>query len=237
MSEPAALASLLAQLPQKWRKSADDTEAELLTIRREHPEGPRYGIAAVRACADELDTLLAARGPQLEDCDCGGTMAGSHEPKCPAFNASRALPQAAQEPSLRRDLAKLLDTLYGLHFRPGHLDALLEVINYHAPVKIPLPSPQPEPAPAAWQSVALNVIRAALESRKWSRVWCGGCGVTYYRCGSCSTGVHIGKETHHGDCGGHQRTACRIDCLVAAAFRELDRLPAAPAPAPPQAPE
>lgn len=60
-----------------------------------------------------------------------------------------AIPQAAQEPSLRRDLAKFLDNLYGLHVRPGHLDALLEVINYHAPVKIPLSSPQPEPAPAA----------------------------------------------------------------------------------------
>lgn len=37
---------------------------------------------------------------------------------------------------MRRDLARALDSLYGLHFRPGHLDTLLEIIQLHAPVKI-----------------------------------------------------------------------------------------------------
>lgn len=39
---------------------------------------------------------------------------------------------------MRRDLARLLDNLYGLHLRPGHLDAVLEVVQLHAPVKVPL---------------------------------------------------------------------------------------------------
>ena len=51
---PAQLAALIAQ----WRRSADVVEGELQTIRRNHPEGPRYGIAAVRQCADELEALV-----------------------------------------------------------------------------------------------------------------------------------------------------------------------------------
>lgn len=46
-------------------------------------------------------------------------------------------------PNLRRDLARLLDNLFGLHFRPGHLDAVLEVVNLHAPVKVALVDPSP----------------------------------------------------------------------------------------------
>lgn len=37
---------------------------------------------------------------------------------------------------MRRDLSRLLDNLYGLHVRPGHIDAVLEVVNLHAPVKV-----------------------------------------------------------------------------------------------------
>ena len=37
---------------------------------------------------------------------------------------------------LRRDVARLLDNLYGLHCRPGHVDAVLEVFTLHAPVKV-----------------------------------------------------------------------------------------------------
>lgn len=39
---------------------------------------------------------------------------------------------------MRRDLARLLDSLYGLHVRPGHLDVVLEVIALHSPVKAPV---------------------------------------------------------------------------------------------------
>lgn len=45
--------------------------------------------------------------------------------------------------NLRKSLAQLLDNLYGLHFRPGHLDAVMEVIHLHAPVKIPLGQADP----------------------------------------------------------------------------------------------
>lgn len=47
-------------------------------------------------------------------------------------------PQSNRPQPIRRDLARLLDHLYGLHVRPGHIDAVLEVINLHAPVKVPL---------------------------------------------------------------------------------------------------
>lgn len=39
---------------------------------------------------------------------------------------------------IRRDMARLLDRLYGLHCRPGHIDAVLEVFQLHAPVKAAL---------------------------------------------------------------------------------------------------
>ncbi len=53
----AAISRQVEALEAEWRRSADATEAELLTIRKDHPEGPRYGISAVRACADALQTL------------------------------------------------------------------------------------------------------------------------------------------------------------------------------------
>jgi deoxycytidylate deaminase len=56
--------------------------------------------------------------------------------------ASVSPPENAEktEPNLRRDLTRLLDNLYGLHLRPGHIDAIMDVINLHAPVKVPLTS-------------------------------------------------------------------------------------------------
>ena len=48
-------------------------------------------------------------------------------------------PRQPDRPELiRTDLARLLDTLYGLHFRPGHLDAVMDVVNLHAPTKVSL---------------------------------------------------------------------------------------------------
>ncbi len=53
----------LEQIIQGWRKSADGVERELSTIRKDHPEGPRYGIEAVRHCADDIEAALAGRAP------------------------------------------------------------------------------------------------------------------------------------------------------------------------------
>jgi hypothetical protein len=54
--------------------------------------------------------------------------------------ASVSPPENAEktEPNLRRDLTRLLDNLYGLHLRPGHIDAIMDVIHLHAPVKVPV---------------------------------------------------------------------------------------------------
>ncbi len=52
----------LLDLVVKWRTECTMTRAELGPggIREYHQEGPRYGIAAVEACADELDALLTS---------------------------------------------------------------------------------------------------------------------------------------------------------------------------------
>jgi hypothetical protein len=55
-----ALPTLLETLIAKWRRSADLTEAEIASgLRAKHSEGPRYGIATVRQCADDLEAALA----------------------------------------------------------------------------------------------------------------------------------------------------------------------------------
>ena len=59
MTDRADLQTLIDQ----WYREANATERELFTIRRYCPEGPRYGIAAVRACADQLAAWLASQGP------------------------------------------------------------------------------------------------------------------------------------------------------------------------------
>ena len=74
---------------------------------------------------------------------------------------------------MRQGLARLLDNLYGLHFRPGHLDAVMDVINLHAPVKVAVSSPV-EPT-MEQQTDRLAEIQAALASRedKGSTHWPG----------------------------------------------------------------
>lgn len=62
------------------------------------------------------------------------------------------------------------------------------------------------------------------------RCWLpGACGVTYYRCRSCEVGIDLGSraETHHGQCGGHQQTACAETCFAALALAEVKSLRAA----------
>lgn len=54
----AALTPALRTIIAKWRRSCELTRAEMLTIRRDHQEGPRYGIAAVEGCADDLERAL-----------------------------------------------------------------------------------------------------------------------------------------------------------------------------------
>lgn len=57
----------------------------------------------------------------------------------PSAAPVREPPSAENRPSiLRKDLAKLLDSLYGLHVGPGHIDTVLEVVNLHAPIKTPV---------------------------------------------------------------------------------------------------
>ena len=56
---PDARRSLEA-LIAKWRRSCELTRVELLTIRKNNQEGPRYGIAAVESCADELEAAVQA---------------------------------------------------------------------------------------------------------------------------------------------------------------------------------
>lgn len=41
---------LLTRMIAKWRRACELTREELKTIRKDHPEGPRYGIAAVAWC-------------------------------------------------------------------------------------------------------------------------------------------------------------------------------------------
>ena len=69
-----------------------------------------------------------------------------------------------------------------------------------------------------------QMLIAAVKLRQWDKTWCGGCGVTYYRCGGCSVGVEVGRETHHGDCGGHRKTPCAETCLIAMAHSVLAAL-------------
>lgn len=81
--------------------------------------------AAWRPYIDKLNALKAA------------------PPGAPEAERLKPIEQASPDRSepIRRDLARLLDNLYGLHFRPGHLDAVMDVINLHAPVKEPLRPP------------------------------------------------------------------------------------------------
>lgn len=59
LSEPSPDARLLA-LVEEWRRQCEVTRAEMRPsgIREHHQEGPRYGIAAVEQCADDLAALL-----------------------------------------------------------------------------------------------------------------------------------------------------------------------------------
>lgn len=59
----SALAELRARitaLRDEWERSADSVEREIDPggIRAKYPEGPRYGIAAVRSCAEAIAALL-----------------------------------------------------------------------------------------------------------------------------------------------------------------------------------
>lgn len=57
-------------------------------------------------------------------------------------------------PNLRTDLARLLDALYGLHCRPGHLDQVLEVVNLHNLHNLHAPvSPMTIPASALMEQL------------------------------------------------------------------------------------
>ena len=52
----------LRELSARWRQSIRNTQAEIIMgLRSSRDEGPRYGMAAVEACADDLDALIAAR--------------------------------------------------------------------------------------------------------------------------------------------------------------------------------
>jgi hypothetical protein len=59
----------LRALIAKWRQSCDAVRREMVPggIREKYPEGPRYGIAAVESCADELEALLAASVASAEE--------------------------------------------------------------------------------------------------------------------------------------------------------------------------
>lgn len=52
--------------------------------------------------------------------------------------ASGEAVRTAPQETLRRDVASMLDNLYGLHARPGHVQAVLDVFQLHAPVKVPV---------------------------------------------------------------------------------------------------
>ena len=61
-SKPEDVRRWLGELIKKWREGCEATRREMLPggIREKHQEGPRYGIAAVESCADELEALLAS---------------------------------------------------------------------------------------------------------------------------------------------------------------------------------
>jgi hypothetical protein len=61
MSEkPEELAEAARALVEKWRRQCDVVRAEMAPggSRERYQEGPRYGVAAVESCADELSALL-----------------------------------------------------------------------------------------------------------------------------------------------------------------------------------
>jgi hypothetical protein len=109
----------IAALVEKWRKMFP---VSALKCSDDYYAGQACGTLK---CSDQLETLAAALRQQRE--------AGQSDRSQPIEQA----PGDRPEP-MRRDVARLLDNLYGLHFRPGHLDALLEVIQLHAPVKVPI---------------------------------------------------------------------------------------------------
>jgi hypothetical protein len=73
---PDPLRALIA----RWRKDCEHVRAEFQTIRKDHQEGPRYGIAAVEQCADELEAALSVSPPpQPATCQyCGQPMKDLH---------------------------------------------------------------------------------------------------------------------------------------------------------------
>lgn len=106
--------------------------------------------------AGELDAINVARNPQwvkrwCRPCCARAQLAYAEKiaAHIPALREELGLLASSAQPTppqtLRRGLAILLDRLYGLHLRPGHIDAVLDVVNLHAPVKVALASAQPTP--------------------------------------------------------------------------------------------
>lgn len=58
----------LRDLEVKWRKGCRGVEAEIRSgLRSYHDEGPRYGIAAVESCADDLAAVIRVIEQQKEE--------------------------------------------------------------------------------------------------------------------------------------------------------------------------